>query len=488
MSSSSSLGAVARAVGGSAVGDSSVTLRDATHDSRQAGPGTLFIAVPGFVHDGHDYVPAAVDRGATAVMVERALPGVAVPQIVVESCRAAMAPAAAMIHGHPSRRLALVGVTGTNGKTTVTHMLEAMAGEAGRSTGLIGTIRTRAGDEDIPSVRTTPEATDFQRILGHMAGRGVEVVAAEVSSHALELGRVDATEFAVSAFTNLGRDHLDFHGSLEAYFAAKARLFEPHRSKRAVVCVDGPHGRTLADTVSIPVLTVGTGAGADVRGRIVDAAANGSVVELEGVDGLGRLTVPVGGDVNVLNALVALGCCLSLGLDPVRAAAGLATLGSVPGRFELVSGEHPVAVIVDYAHTPEGISAAIRSARAVVTGRILVVFGAGGDRDHEKRPHMGAAAVDADRVVVTSDNPRSEDPDAIIDQIMEGIPGTTDVARIADRRLAIRSALAEAGPGDAVLILGKGHERGQERQGGVEPFDDRLVAREELAGLEEGRR
>ncbi|MFO7549434.1 MAG: UDP-N-acetylmuramoyl-L-alanyl-D-glutamate--2,6-diaminopimelate ligase [Acidimicrobiia bacterium] len=485
MPPSRSLDELAAVTGGRVVGNGTTRVRDVTHDSRQAGPGTLFVAITGFQVDGHAFAGGAVERGSPAVAVEHEL-DLAVPQLVVASTRSSLAGLAAEVHGQPSRRLALVGVTGTNGKTTVTHMIEAMAIGAGKKAGLIGTVRTRVGGENVPTVRTTPEASDLQRILAHMADRGAEVVAVEVSSHALELGRVDSIWFEVAAFTNLGHDHLDFHHTEDAYFAAKARLFDPVRSRTAVIWVDDAAGRRLAEEVRVPVLTVGTSPGVDIRGRIVRAGLSSLEVDVDGVPGLGHLTVPVGGAFNAANALVALGCAVALGFDPSAAAAGLADLSPIPGRFELVSGDDPVGVIIDYAHTPDGISAALEAVRGAATGRVAVVVGAGGDRDHEKRPLMGAAAARADAVFVTSDNPRSEDPDAIIDEVMEGIPADSTVWRQGDRRSAIRAALTWAEAGDVVLVLGKGHERGQEVAGTVVPFDDRQVAREELRTLRGG--
>jgi UDP-N-acetylmuramoyl-L-alanyl-D-glutamate--2,6-diaminopimelate ligase len=485
MSPSRTLDELAAVSGGRVVGDGTTRIRDVTHDSRQAGPGTLFVAITGFRVDGHAFAAGAAERGSPAVAVEHELE-LPVPQLVVASTRSSLAGLAAEVHGHPSRRLSLVGVTGTNGKTTVTHMLEAMAAGAGRTTGLIGTIRTRVGGENVPTVRTTPEASDFQRILAHMVDRGAQVVAAEVSSHALELGRVDATWFEAAAFTNLGHDHLDFHRTEEAYFAAKARLFEPDRARSAVIWTDDPAGRRLAGDLRIPVLAVGMSPDADVRGRILSAGLSSLEVGVEGVPGIDRFTLPVGGAFNAANALVALGCAVTIGLDPVSTIAGLADLAPIPGRFELVSGDDPVAVIVDYAHTPDGISAALDAVRGTGPRRVGIVVGAGGDRDHEKRPLMGAAAAAAAAVFVTSDNPRSEDPDAIIVEVMEGIPADAPVHRDPDRRSAIRAALSWAQPGDVVLVVGKGHERGQEVAGAVVPFDDRQVAREELKAIRGG--
>ncbi|MGH8911820.1 MAG: UDP-N-acetylmuramoyl-L-alanyl-D-glutamate--2,6-diaminopimelate ligase [Acidimicrobiia bacterium] len=479
-STASPLGRLADAVGGEVIGDPAVTVGDVTHDSRQVGPATLFVAVPGFHHDGHVYVPAAVAAGASAVMVERDT-GVAVPQIVVADTRVAMASVAAEVHGHPSSRVEVVGVTGTNGKTTVTHMVESIVAASGRVPGLIGTVHTRVGGRNILNTRTTPESPDFQRLLATMADAGAAIVSAEVSSHALEMHRVDATRFAVAAFTNLSQDHLDFHGDMEGYFGAKASLFDPKRSERAVVWIDDPAGERIRAGLEIPFLTVGTAGDVSITER--DVRVDGSTFRLSTPAGDCVVTMPLGGGFNVDNAAVAAACAMSLGLGLDGVAAGLSRFEGVPGRFEVVSGDDPVRVVVDYAHTPAGIVAAIAAARTVAAGegRVIVVFGAGGDRDRAKRPHMGAAAMAADVVFVTSDNPRSEDPDAIIDEVITGASGAARVRREADRRAAVRDAIGEAVAGDIVLVLGRGHERGQEIGGRSIPFSDRLVAREELA-------
>ncbi|MGA7272890.1 MAG: UDP-N-acetylmuramoyl-L-alanyl-D-glutamate--2,6-diaminopimelate ligase [Acidimicrobiia bacterium] len=478
-----SMGHLADIVGGRLIGDGSVEVRDVTHDSRQVVPGSLYVAVVGHHVDGHRFVRDAVAAGAGGVLVQHEMDESemerAIPQIVVGDTRLAMAPVAAEIYDHPSRRTLLVGVTGTNGKTTVTHMIESIVAASGQVPGLIGTVHTRVGPEAIPNVRTTPEATDFQRLLATMVDMGADVVAAEVSSHALEMHRVDSSTFAVAAFTNLSQDHLDFHGDMDRYFEVKARLFESDRSARAVVFVDDPAGRRLAEQVGIPVTTVGTGATISAPERRV--GLTGSQFLLRSPQGEVSIDLPLGGRFNVDNALIAAGCVLELDVPLEAVVEGLSGFSGVPGRFDLVSGDDPIRIIVDYAHTPAGISEAIASARALAPGRVVAVFGAGGDRDRGKRPQMGAAAASADRVFVTSDNPRSEDPDAIIDQIMAGVPPGSDVERDPDRRRAIFAAVAEAGEGDVVLVLGRGHERGQEIAGRLIPFDDRMVAREALA-------
>ncbi len=490
MPSGESLGTLAESLGGVLLGSGSGTITDATHDSRQAGPGCLFVAVVGFSRDGHDFCAEAVANGAAGVVVEHPV-DVGVPQIVVPDTRRALAPLADMVHGHPSRHLRVVGVTGTNGKTSVTYFVESIASAVGITTGVVGTVQTRIGRDVVPtlpagSARTTPEAPDLQRLFHSMVDRNVDVVAVEVSSHALALGRVDGTRFEVAAFTNLSQDHLDFHLDMESYFAAKVALFVPERAARAVVFVDDPYGRQLAETTELPVLTVGLRSPADLRAEIVSVAADATDIVVRFPDGSRHpVHLPFPGTFSVANALVAAGCGLALGIAPNAVVEGLESLPPVPGRLEVVSGGDPVTVVVDYAHTPAGIAAVIETMAPLVPGRVIVVFGAGGERDRGKRPAMGAAAGAADVVIVTSDNPRSEDPELIVAEVMAGMPAGADVRRVPDRRAAIAEAIEIARPGDAVLVLGKGHERGQEMAGRVIPFDDRLVARAELRRVRE---
>jgi UDP-N-acetylmuramoyl-L-alanyl-D-glutamate--2,6-diaminopimelate ligase len=472
----STLGEVSRRVGGRVVGDAEIWLSDVTHDSRRAGPGSLFVAIRGASHDGHAFIDAAVAAGSPAVAVESARE-VAVGQVVVEDTRAAMGPMAAQVHGDPSIGLAVVGVTGTNGKTTVTHYVESMLESAGRTTGLIGTVETRLGSTVIPTSRTTPEATDFQRLLAEMRDLGADVVAAEVSSHALEMSRVAATRFAVAAFTNLSQDHLDFHGTMAAYRQAKERLFRDYEVGTAVLNVDDPVGAEIARWVKAPLIRVG--AAGEVRAERLVTSRSGSSFDLVTDRGTYPVTSGPLGAFNVENALVAVGCCLALGVGLDQIGHGLDTLKTIPGRLERVSGDGPVTVIVDYAHTPGGIERVISVARSIGARRVIAVVGAGGDRDRAKRPMMGQAAAAADVTILTSDNPRSEDPDEILHELTGGAgPG---VVLEVDRHRAIERAIDVAEEGDVVLILGKGHETGQEIRGDVLPFDDRTVAREILA-------
>jgi UDP-N-acetylmuramoyl-L-alanyl-D-glutamate--2,6-diaminopimelate ligase len=471
------LGEISDLVGGRLVGDPGIWLDDVTHDSRMAGPAVLFVAVRGGSHDGHDFVRAAVRAGSPAVAVEVTQETPA-GQVVVNDTRAAMGPMASRVHGDPSTDLAVVGVTGTNGKTTVTHYVESLMGQAGQVTGLIGTVHTRVGETTLSSVRTTPEATDFQRLLAEMRGLGAQVVAAEVSSHALEMRRVAGTRFEVAAYTNLSQDHLDFHGTMDSYRRAKERLFREFEVGTAVINIADPVGADIAGWAEMPVITVGNRG--SVQARHVKTSLQGSSFELVTEQGSVEVEARLIGEFNVENALVAAGCCIALGLTVDEIAKGIGRLSGVPGRFEQVSGGAEVRVIVDYAHTPGGVEQAISVARTVADGRVIAVVGAGGDRDREKRPLMGRAASKADFAVLTSDNPRSEDPAQILDEVASGAEGP-EIELEVDRRTAIEIAINQASPGDVVLILGKGHETGQEIMGEILPFDDRDVAREILA-------
>ncbi|NIR38864.1 MAG: UDP-N-acetylmuramoyl-L-alanyl-D-glutamate--2,6-diaminopimelate ligase, partial [Actinobacteria bacterium] len=376
--------------------------------------------------------------------------------------------------------MTVVGVTGTNGKTTVTHLLESIGRAAGMKVGLIGTVGARIAGIPQPVSHTTPEATHLQRLFRSMADAGVDLVAMEVSSHALAYGRADAIDFDVAAFTNLSQDHLDFHGDMEEYFAAKRRLFESNRARRAVVNVDDPAGVRLAAEVSIPVTTVGFSLEAGIRARVLGADPRGTTMEIVTPDRAFTVTTRIAGQFNAANALVAAACALEVGIAPEAIAAGLLGSSSVPGRFEPVEAGQEFAVIVDYAHTPEAIRNVIDAVRPLTAGKVIAVGGAGGDRDRGKRPLMGAALAEADLAIVTSDNPRSEDPAAIAAAVVSGAPPERAVVTELDRRTAIRKAVAAAAAGDVVLILGKGHETGQQFATASVPFDDRVVAGEEI--------
>jgi UDP-N-acetylmuramoyl-L-alanyl-D-glutamate--2,6-diaminopimelate ligase len=447
----------------------------------------LFCCIRGAVSDGHAFAADAVAAGAVALLVEEWLP-LPVPQARVASVRSVLGPLAARFQGEPSFAMRTLGVTGTNGKTTTTYLLEAIARAAGDATGVIGTVGARIGDQELPNLHTTPEATELQSMLAAMRDSGVGTVAMEVSSHALDQHRVDATHFAATCFTNLTHDHLDYHGTIEAYFDSKARLFTPVFTHRAAVNTGDPHGEQLAQRAAAREVVVSRYAvddpNADVWAARVDLQSDRTTFELTPCRGR---PVPVRtslvGPFNVVNALAAAATALLAGFELDAIVAGLAAPIVVPGRMERIDAGQDFTVFVDYAHTPDALDAAIVAARGVAgrTGRVIVVFGCGGDRDRAKRPRMGeVAARAADVAFVTSDNPRSEDPAAIVDDIVAGVPRGRRVERVIDRRNAIRDAIAVAHAGDVVLVAGKGHEPGQIVGDRVEPFDDRTVAREAI--------
>jgi UDP-N-acetylmuramoyl-L-alanyl-D-glutamate--2,6-diaminopimelate ligase len=452
-----------------------VEVTDLAYSSQSVTPGALFFCVPGFRADGHDFAAAAVERGAVALVCERPL-GLGVPEVVVPDVRAAMGPAAVRFYGDPTARLHVVGITGTNGKTTTAFLVRHLLEAGGRRCGLLGTVKRVVGGVEEEVERTTPEAIDLQATFRRMLDRGDAACAMEVSSHALALGRVAGIRFACRVFTNLTQDHLDFHETMEAYFAAKRRLFE--EPGMSVVNVDDAYGRRIAEEVDS--VTFAIDRDADYRARDVEFDLTGSRFVCQTPDGPLELESPLPGLFNVQNVLGAVAAARSLGVPAATIAAALPAFGRVPGRFEPVDEGQPFGVLVDYAHTPDSLENVLRAAREVTRGRLHVVFGAGGDRDRGKRPLMGAVARRlADRVLVTSDNPRNEDPDAIIDQVMEG--AGPDAEREVDRRRAIAIAVETAEPGDVVVIAGKGHEQGQEfERGRKEPFDDVTVAREAL--------
>jgi UDP-N-acetylmuramoyl-L-alanyl-D-glutamate--2,6-diaminopimelate ligase len=470
-----------------------VTLR-----GQDAEPGDLFAALPGGSTHGARYVADAVARGAVAVLTDAA--GVTeigdhapqpptVPVLVHPQPRSVLGELAATVYDHPSDRVAVVGVTGTSGKTTTTYLLDAGLRAAGRAVGLIGTIGLRINGVDVPSALTTPEAPALQAQLAAMAERGVDTVVMEVSSHALTLGRVDGVHFAVGAFTNLSRDHLDFHPTMADYFEAKARLFDPSsplRARRAVVCVDDEAGRVMAERAEGAITVSAQGRPADWHAEEVTAEAGAQ--EFTAVDPAGvhhRVGVPLPGEYNVANCLVALAILDELGVSPEQAVSGLRQT-RVPGRLEQIDRGQDFLALVDYAHKPGALGAVLQSLRRP-EGRLAVVFGAGGDRDPGKRRPMGRIAAElANLVVVTDDNPRSEDPAAIRREILDGAAeagGAAQVVEIGDRRAAIQHAVAWAAPGDVVLITGKGHETGQTRGGQTHPFDDRVELAAALEAL-----
>jgi UDP-N-acetylmuramoyl-L-alanyl-D-glutamate--2,6-diaminopimelate ligase len=462
------------------------------HDSRQVRPGDLYAALPGANTHGAAFVAEAAAAGAVAVLTDPAGAGStgSLAAVVIDNPRALLGQLAAEVYGHPAGDLLMFGITGTNGKTTTAYLMESGLRAAGRVTGLIGTVETRVGDEVFTSVRTTPEATELHALLAVMRERGATACVMEVSSHALVLGRVDAIVFDVAGFTNLSEDHLDFHHDLDDYFAAKAALFTEQRSRRGVVVVDDEYGRRLAAQAEIPVVTVSTHQPADWR--VVELAAGESrstAADLEHRSGDRlRISSPIPGDFNVANVVLAFVMLDEAGLDRFDSARGIETCPGVPGRMERVPSpaDGPLAV-VDYAHSPDAIENVLRALRPTTPGRLVVVVGAGGDRDRHKRPKMGEVAGRlADVVIVTDDNPRSEDPAAIRAAVVSGARAAataarTEVLEVADRRAAIRLAVdAARESADTVVVVGKGHEKGQEAAGVVHPFDDRVVLRDAL--------
>lgn len=477
----------------SVVGDAGCHIRGLAYDSRAVEPGFLFAALRGRAHDGHAFIDEAAGRGAVAVLVDRptaAPPGVAV--VRVADTRRALGQVAAALAAHPSRHLTVIGVTGTNGKGATTYLIEAILRAAGHPCGIIGTMGVVIGGEVTPSARTTPEAPELQRALTTMVARGQAAVAVEVASHALALERVAGTRFRIGVFTNLTRDHLDFHQSMEAYRAAKARLFAGLPAEGwAVLNADDPAAALMRRVTRARVVTYGVRAAADVRGRDIRLRLDGTEFIAETPAGTTPIRLRLAGGFNVWNALAAVAVGLAQGVPLTTIAGALEAMPGVPGRFERVEEGQPFAVIVDYAHTPDGLENVLRSAREVAAGRLIAVFGCGGDRDRPKRPLMGRIAAEwADVVIVTSDNPRSEPPQAIIAEIRPGVEAAAAARAAAgrpvrviyepDRRRAIAAAVGEAGPGDLVLIAGKGHETYQEIAGVRHPFDDREVVRDVL--------
>lgn len=463
-----------------------------THDSRAVRPGDLYAALPGARLHGADFVTQAAGLGAVAVLTdptgaERAA-ATGLPVLVVDDPRARMGELAATIYGRPGRDLLQIGITGTSGKTTTAYLVEGGL-KAVRNTGLIGTVEMRIGDERIKSERTTPEATDLQALFAVMRERGVEAVAMEVSSHALVLGRVDGCVFDIGVFTNLSPEHMEFHSDMEDYFRAKAQLFTPQRSRLGVVNADDEYGRRLAKEATVPVVTFSAEGhpDADWRAEDVQVGPMDSTFTAVGPKGE-RITArsPIAGPFNVANTLAAITALAAAGLDPQTAADGIAAVPGVPGRLERVDAGQPYLAVVDYAHKTDAVESVLKALRKVTEGKLHIVLGCGGDRDTTKRAPMGAAAARlADTAVLTSDNPRSEDPLAILATMLEGAASVPahergEVQVFEDRAAAIAAAVSRAQPGDTVLVAGKGHEQGQDIAGVVRPFDDRQVLREAI--------
>jgi UDP-N-acetylmuramoyl-L-alanyl-D-glutamate--2,6-diaminopimelate ligase len=462
-------------------GDPATVVTGITLSTQRTRPGDLYVALPGARAHGIDFADQARASGAVAVLSDR--PGA---DVVVPEPRRVLGALSAHVYAEPATSMQMVGVTGTQGKTTTTRLAEAGLEAAGVPAAVIGTVGTRILGEEVKTSLTTPEAPDLHALFAVMRERGVAACAMEVSSHALVLGRVDGVVFDVAVFLNLGRDHLDFHADEEDYYRAKASLFTPERARLALVNVDDAHGRRLAGETALPLRTFSaTGAEADWTAYDVQPGPSGTTFRVRGPGGVDvEAGVALPGAFNVSNALAAVAAAAEAGSDPGAVAAGIAAGAGVPGRFERVEAGQPFTVVVDYAHKPDAVRAALESLRPLTEGSLLVVLGAGGDRDPGKRPLMGEIAARlADVVIVTDDNPRTEDPAAIRAAVLAGArAGTAEVLEEGERRAAIAAALDRAGPGDIVVVAGKGHETGQEVGDVVHPFDDRAVVRELLTG------
>ncbi|MHB1391414.1 MAG: UDP-N-acetylmuramoyl-L-alanyl-D-glutamate--2,6-diaminopimelate ligase [Thermoleophilia bacterium] len=464
-----------------------------TYDSRRVQPGFLFIAIPGFKTDGHDFVPQAIENGAAAILTERWIEKAGVPQMQTDLARRSMAQAAANFYGHPSAGMTLVGVTGTNGKTTTTFLLDEILRTGGRKTGLIGGVEYRTGDQAFTASRTTPESVELQRLLAEMSQAGVEVVTLEVSSHGIDLYRVACLAFDVAVFTNLTSEHLDLHGDMESYFDAKRRLFlddlesaditEPGGSRPVgVINVDDAYGRKLASELTDSI-SFGLAADADVTATDIRAIDDGTGFTLSLPSGATPAGIHLPGDYNLSNALAAAGAAFALGFSPQTIARGLEAAAGPPGRFEVMDLPTPYSVIIDYAHNEDGLAKALAAAGRMTTNRLIVVFGCPGERDREKRPRMGRVAGSlADLAILTTDDCYDEPPEQILDETEPGLKASgVEYVRIPDRRQAIAIAIDRAAPGDTILIAGKGHETRQMMADGARPFSDRQVVTEIIA-------
>ncbi len=479
---------IAERVGGVIVGDDAVVVAGVTNSSTDVSRGDLFAALPGHRVHGADFAEDAEVRGAVAILTDRAgrelISTSTLPMIIVDEPRVVLGMVADLVYGEPSASLTLAGVTGTNGKTTVTAMLSAALIDAGLETGTMGTLGVQYAGRSVAGARTTPEAPDVHAALAVMVEAGMRCAVMEVSSIAVAEHRVDGLVFDVMAFTNLTQDHLDYHGDMEAYFAAKAAMFTPQRARCAVVCIDDVWGRRLADMVDssapsgIRLITV-SALGNDADWRI---SHHGMSAHITGPDDVAiEMRLPMPGAVNAANTVVSLAMAAALGIPAGPAAQAIGQV-RVPGRCETIEAPHAPMVIVDYAHTPDAVSRMVELAREAVSGRVIVVIGAGGDRDQAKRPLMGAAAGMGDHVVVTDDNPRHEDPREIRAAVLSGVPDGIGVDEIGDRSDAIAHAIAFADVDDVVLVLGKGHETGQQLGDVTLPFDDRAAVRAVLFG------
>lgn len=467
-------------------GDLNVLVQGIEIDSRQIKPGDIFVCVPGLNADGHDYAATAIEAGAVALVVERLLP-YTVPQIQVANVRQELGVLAAGVYNRPSEHLELVGITGTNGKTTIIHLLEKIGVSAGKKVGLIGTLGTSIAGRKIPGKRTTPEACEIQKLLAEMLEEKVSLVAMEISSHALDYGRVQGCEFDAAIFTNLTQDHLDYHITMEEYLRAKARLFRELKGskqpKMAILNGDDSAFEDLKAVSAAPVISYGTQSNLDYQAQEVEVRSTGVYYYACFRGKRQEIYSQTPGVFNVYNTLAAFSWAVERGYDPQLVAGIIAGIPGIPGRFESIKLGQPFNVIVDYAHTPDGLENVLRTAREFTTGRLLTVFGCGGDRDKSKRPLMGEVAAKwSDFVVVTSDNPRTENPDQIIREILAGVTGV-EYLTLRDRQEAIKTVCSLAQAGDTILIAGKGHETEQIVGTMVIPFDDREVARKALRGL-----
>lgn len=459
-----------------------------THNSKEVLAGDLYVALPGANHHGSEFIAEAIARGAVAIATDQAglavALGTALPVVELIDARPDMAQLAAQVYGHPEKQLTLVGVTGTNGKTSVTHILQSIFSNFGYRVGVIGTVGTYIAGEHLKGVRTTPESTDLYALLAKMVQAKVTHVFMEVSSHALAMDRVHGLKFDTAIFTNLSQDHLDFHGTMENYFAAKAKLFMPNFSDHAIVCVDDNWGKKLSAQIQIPITKVGASSSdqtVDWQIRDLRLTVDRTEFNLRHLEKDLACTLPMIGAFNAANAAVAIAAAAQLGLDPQLVTKDLINVSAVPGRSQIVTHNSAGTAVVDYAHTPEAVEKVLSTLREVCAGQLITVLGCGGDRDSTKRPIMGQIAAQiSDLLIVTDDNPRSEDPAKIRAAVLMGITATnTEVLEIGDRRQAIKTALSKASQNDVIAVLGKGHEQGQEISGQIHPFDDVKVIQEE---------
>lgn len=456
-------------------------IADIVYDSRKVQPGDLFCCITGTFSDGHEYAPMAKQLGAAALVVEREL-DIDIPQLIVPNTRIAMAEMAAAYYGYPSREMKMVGVTGTNGKTSTTYMIKSIAEEAGVKVGLIGTIHNLIGDRILETERTTPASVDLQKILRDMKNEGVELVVMEVSSHALDQARVHGVDFDIGIFTNLTQDHLDYHKTFENYLAAKKKLFL--HSKRAVVNADDPHFDAITEGLTIPITTFGIREKADFSASDIEITTAGAQFMMKTPSGDIRMKISIPGLFSVFNAMGAFAAATLLGFDADAIREGLSKL-TVSGRLEPLPTDGDYSVLLDYAHTPDALENALRTVRGFAKGRVVTLFGCGGNRDKAKRPIMGEIAGRySDFLVVTSDNPRDEEPMEIINNVLDGVnkSGCQHVV-IEDRRAAIKYALEHARPKDVIVLAGKGHENYQEICGGKRHFDEKEIVAELLEEL-----